>query len=109
MREDWIANITHDLKTPLSPIRGYAEVLLEKGGENEAQVRRYAGIVLKNASYMEGLIDDLKLTYQLENGMLPLRAVEGDVVRFLRELAIDKRRCGIRLTRRCLSGRSEIW
>lgn len=68
MREDWIANITHDLKTPLSPIRGYAEVLLEKGGENEAQVRRYAGIVLKNASYMEGLIDDLKLTYQLENG-----------------------------------------
>lgn len=89
MREEWIANITHDLKTPLSPIRGYAEVLLEDGGENEAQVRQYAGIVLKNASYMECLIDDLKLTYQLENGMLPLRAVEGDVVRFLRELAID--------------------
>lgn len=30
MREDWIANITHDLKTPLLPIKGYAEGCLNK-------------------------------------------------------------------------------
>ncbi len=27
MREEWITNITHDLKTPLSPIKGYAEII----------------------------------------------------------------------------------
>ena len=45
--------------------------------------------MMKNVSYMETLIDDLKLTYQLENGMLPLNCQEQNLVRFLRELAID--------------------
>ncbi|MEE0420876.1 MAG: HAMP domain-containing sensor histidine kinase [Lachnospiraceae bacterium] len=89
MREEWIANITHDLKTPLSPIKGYAEILLETDGKSAEQCRRYAGIVMKNVSYMETLIEDLKLTYQLENGMLPLNCQEQNLVRFLRELAID--------------------
>ncbi len=43
----------------------------------------------ENVSYMETLIEDLKLTYQLENGMLPLNCQEQNLVRFLRELAID--------------------
>ena len=47
MREDWIANITHDLKTPLSPIRGYAEVLLEKGGETKPRCGAMPGLCLK--------------------------------------------------------------
>lgn len=89
MREEWISNITHDLKTPLSPIKGYAEILGDTGGQSEEQCRRYAGIILKNVSYIETLIDDLKLTYQLENGMLPLNREKQDIVRFLKELAID--------------------
>ena len=52
-------------------------------------IRRYAGITLKNVSYIETLIDDLKLTYQLESGMLPVSREEQDIVRFMRELAID--------------------
>lgn len=89
MRKEWIANITHDLKTPLSPIKGYAEILQEDGGVTPGQCRRYAGITLKNVSYMETLIDDLKLTYQLEGGMLPVNREERNIVRFLKELAID--------------------
>lgn len=88
-RQEWIANITHDLKTPLSPIKGYAELLGEAGGKTEGQCRRYAGIMLKNALYMEALIDDLKLTYQLDNGMLTANRKEQNIIRFLRELAID--------------------
>lgn len=89
MRGEWIANITHDLKTPLSPIRGYAEILLEERGAEPEQVCRYAKIARKNVAYIETLIDDLKLVYQLENGMLPLRREKQNIVRFLKELAID--------------------
>lgn len=89
MREEWISNITHDLKTPLSPIKGYAEIIQETGGKSQEQNRRYAGIMLKNVSYMETLINDLKLTYQLENGMIPVNREEKNIVRFLKELAID--------------------
>lgn len=67
----------------------YAEILQETGGKSQEQSRRYAGIMLKNISYMETLIDDLKLTYQLENGMLPINREEKNIVRFLKELAID--------------------
>ena len=45
--------------------------------------------MLKNAAYMENLIDDLKLTWQLENGTLPVNRQERNIVRFLRELSID--------------------
>ena len=89
MRKEWIANITHDLKTPLSPMKGYAELLQSGRGHTEEERERYAGIMLKNAVYMDTLIDDLKLTYQLESGMLPVHRQNQNLVRFLRELVID--------------------
>ena len=89
MREEWISNITHDLKTPLSPIKGYAEIIQNGDAGQEESYRRYAAVILKNAAYMEALIDDLKLTYQLKNGMVPMKKEEQNLVRFLRELVID--------------------
>lgn len=89
MREEWISNITHDLKTPLSPIKGYAEIIQDGDAGQEEAYRRYAAVILKNAAYMETLIDDLKLTYQLENGLLPVNREHQNIVRFLKELAID--------------------
>lgn len=88
-REEWIANITHDLKTPLSPIKGYAEILQETDGSDREHRRHYAGVMLKSVSYMEKLIEDLKLTYQLENGLLPIHREPQNLVRFLKELAIN--------------------
>ncbi|WP_324824351.1 HAMP domain-containing sensor histidine kinase [Sinanaerobacter sp. ZZT-01] len=89
MRKEWIANITHDLKTPLSPIKGYAEMLQAHSTKTEEQYKRYAQVMLKNVAYMETLIDDLKLTYQLENGMIPLKRQEQNFIRFIKELIID--------------------
>ncbi len=89
MRKEWISNITHDLKTPLSPIKGYAEILQEHGTKTGEQCERYAQIMLKNIAYMETLIDDLKLTYQLENGMIPLKRQKQNFIRFLKEVVID--------------------
>ena len=93
IRREWISNITHDLKTPLSPIKGYAEILCDDTEKTTDQWRRYAEIMLKNASYMENLIDDLKLTWQLENNMLPINRQEQNIVRFLREISIDILNC----------------
>lgn len=89
MREEWIANITHDLKTPLSPIKGYAEILFENGSITGPQLHKYSGVILKNVSSIEQLIEDLKLTYQLESAMLPVQSTRQDFVRFMKELVID--------------------
>lgn len=90
MREEWISNITHDLKTPLSPIKGYAELLTDSSITHSSEkINKYASIMLKNIEYTNKLISDLKLTYQLQNGILPLNKKNGDLVRFLKELSID--------------------
>lgn len=88
-RQEWITNITHDLKTPLSPVKGYAE-LLARGTENDSQtVQEYGSIILKNVDHVEKLINDLKLTYQLESGALPFHPEQVRLVRYLKELVID--------------------
>lgn len=90
LREEWIANITHDLKTPLSPIKGYAELITDPAYDvSPQQMKKYGETILKNTAYAEGLIDDLKLTYQLENGMIPINKKEYNIVRFIREIVID--------------------
>lgn len=93
LRREWIANITHDLKTPLSPIKGYAEILQNDDEKTVTEYRRYAQIMLKNVTYMEKLIDDLKLTWQLESDMIPIDRKEQNLIRFLRELSIDILNC----------------
>lgn len=88
-KEEWLANITHDLKTPLSPIAGYAEMLSETDGKiAPEQVRRYGGVILKNARYAEALVRDLNLTYRLKSGMLPLHKSRQNITSFVREVVI---------------------
>ncbi len=91
-RREWIANITHDLKTPLSPVKGYAELLADAAGREGVEpetVCEYGRIILKNVSHLEKLLNDLKLTWQLEAGTVPCQRREVRIVRYLRELAID--------------------
>lgn len=89
VRKEWITNITHDVKTPLSPIKGYAELLAEDTITDNSTVQEYGKIILKNADYAEKLINDLKLTYQFEAGVIPLSLQEIHLVRYTKELVID--------------------
>lgn len=90
MREEWIANITHDLKTPLSPIKGYAELLLDSdSGITTDKVQEYGKIILNNTTHAEKLINDLKLTYQLDSKTIPYHPIKTPIIRFIKELVID--------------------
>ena len=89
IRREWIANITHDLKTPLSPIKGYAELLMDSLPPDSETIQEYGGIILKNANHTEKMINDLKLTYQLDSGAVPYHPQTVRLVRFLKELVID--------------------
>nr|WP_239551022.1 HAMP domain-containing sensor histidine kinase [Paenibacillus elgii] len=89
MREEWIAGLSHDLKTPLSSIKGYGEVLAETSYDLSPDERTgYAATIVRNAVYMEALLDDLRLTSQLKHNLLPMDKRESDVVRLLQETVI---------------------
>ena len=89
MRNEWITNITHDLKTPLSPIKGYAELLTSNADIDKETMQEYGEIILKNVNHTEKLINDLKLTYQLDSGAMPFNPQSVNLVRYMKELAID--------------------
>lgn len=89
VRREWIANITHDLKTPLSPIKGYAEMLADTSTPDSQTVQEYGTIILKNVNHAEKLMNDLKLTYQLDSGAIPYSPQKVWLMRYLKELVID--------------------
>lgn len=90
LREEWIANISHDLKTPLSPIRGYAEILADSEYNVEPkEAERYGKIILRNVQSVETIVENLNFTYQLKNEMLPLDFQQGNIVRLLKEVIIS--------------------
>lgn len=89
VRSEWIANITHDLKIPLSPIKGYAELLTSNAEIDKETIEGYGNIILKNVNHTEKLINDMKLTYQLDSGSLPFQLQKVNLVRYVKELVID--------------------
>ena len=58
MRQDFTANVSHELKTPLTSISGYAE-LIENGMASEADVERFANEIHKSAKRLLTLINDI--------------------------------------------------
>ncbi len=58
LRKDFISNVSHQLKTPLSILSGYAS-LLEEGGLTQAEAAEYSAVVAREAQRLVGLIDDM--------------------------------------------------
>ena len=56
---DFIANASHELSTPLTSIRGFAETLIDGAAENAADSRHFAEIILSEAQRMQRLVQDL--------------------------------------------------
>jgi two-component system phosphate regulon sensor histidine kinase PhoR len=67
MRRDFVANVSHELKTPLTSISGYAETLLADRPDPET-TRRFLSTILANATRMQRLVDNLLDLARLEAG-----------------------------------------
>ncbi|ANF97911.1 sensor histidine kinase [Paenibacillus bovis] len=90
MREEWIANLYHDLKTPLSLIQGYAELMSDPVERIHTEdISRYSRIIAKNTNQLEALLNDLKITYRLKNNILPLTMRSEDLIEVIRETVIQ--------------------
>lgn len=87
MRDEWISNISHDMKTPLASIQGYAELM--QYADSPEEIAEYSAIIEAKSKYMRTLLDDLNLTMKLRNNALPLNLEMTNIVSFSREVAID--------------------
>ena len=89
-REEWITGLTHDLKTPLSSIYGYA-LLLESNQYNwtDRDIQQFGSVMKEKSQYMTTLIDDVSLTYQLKNNSLPAQHVNVEINQFVQKVLLQ--------------------
>lgn len=87
-RTEWIAGVSHDIRTPLSIIMGYADELEQKENLNEEE--RHKAAAIKSQSFkIRQLIEDLNLTSKLEYHMQPLRRENFYPAALLRRLVAE--------------------
>lgn len=85
-RIEWIAGISHDIRTPLSMVMGYSDTL-EHAEELPEEARQQAAVIRHQSVVMKELISDLNLTSQLEYSMQTLRKEETRPAEIVRAVA----------------------
>jgi PAS domain S-box len=67
VRKDFIANVSHELKTPVATISGFSETLLDEGGKDQENVMEFTRIIYDEAQRLSLLINDLLELSKLES------------------------------------------
>jgi len=66
MRRDFVANVSHEIKTPLTAIKGFVETLHEGAVNNPEEASRFRGIIEKHVNRLAAIIDDLLKLSRIE-------------------------------------------
>jgi two-component system, OmpR family, phosphate regulon sensor histidine kinase PhoR len=97
MRKDFVANVSHELKTPITSIKGFAETLLEGAKNDETTLTQFLQIIHKESTRMQNLIQDLlelskieKEDYCLKIEDISLAEIIKDVIHSVEYLTKDK-------------------
>lgn len=87
-RANWIAGVSHDIRTPLSMVMGYAGQLKDDTHLTDDD-RQKAAIIVKQSERMRNLINDLNLASKLEYNMQPITEKRENAVAIVRQVVVD--------------------
>jgi two-component system phosphate regulon sensor histidine kinase PhoR len=95
-QRDFVANVSHELRTPLTSITGYVETLLDHEASLSTQAREFLSTILKNATRMNRLTEDLLIMARVESseqelhpGPVPADILVRDAVQAMSGLVQD--------------------
>ena len=86
VRKDFVANVSHELKTPLTSIKGFVETLLEGAVDDKENNRNFLKIVQEHTARLESLVNDLLALSSLESKEIALEKGYFGLARELREV-----------------------
>ncbi len=78
-RKDLIANTSHDLRTPLTMVKAYAEMIRDLSGDNPKKREEHIGIIIEESDRLANLVNDILDLSKLENGNIELNRSEFDL------------------------------
>jgi two-component system phosphate regulon sensor histidine kinase PhoR len=105
LKSDFIANVSHELKTPLSLIRMFGELIATGKHKGEGSAREYAGIITRESERLAHLIDNVLDFARLERGKASYNFAEGRLDQVV-ERALDV--CRYRLDKEKMKLRTDI-
>ncbi|MGA8941133.1 MAG: phosphate regulon sensor histidine kinase PhoR, partial [Thermoactinomyces sp.] len=86
LRKDFVANVSHELKTPITSIRGFAETLLDGAMEDADTSREFLRIIHEESLRLQRLIGDLLDLTQIESKQTPLKVSKVPVASLLQSV-----------------------
>lgn len=87
-RANWIAGVSHDIRTPLSMVMGYAGQLKDQK-QLPCDAREKANVILRQSRRIKNLINDLNLASKLEYNMQPIHLKKENAVAVVRQVIVD--------------------
>ncbi|MBN1627673.1 MAG: PAS domain-containing protein [Deltaproteobacteria bacterium] len=66
IRKDFVANVSHEIKTPITAIKGFVEILRDDTSKDENDIKRFLDIIAKHVNRLEAIIDDLLKLSRIE-------------------------------------------
>jgi len=89
VRTDFVANVSHELKTPLTLIKGYIETLEDRAINDTEKARKFISIIKEHANRLENIIEDLLSLSELELSKDCLNKTEFDLKRLTYEITLS--------------------
>lgn len=113
VRQDFVANVSHELKTPLTSIRGYVETLLEGAIHDDEHNMRFLGKIHKNVDRLNALVSDLLSLARIENQEARLVRERVDLASLTREAVLrfeqEAQRSSVALRSELAEGACTVW
>ncbi len=86
MRKDFVANVSHELKTPITSIKGFSETLLDGAGDDVETRNKFLKIINDESQRIKLLIDDLLILSKLEKDELEIEPVEVSTSKLFKDI-----------------------
>lgn len=86
LRRDLIANVSHDLKTPLTMVKSYAEMIRDLSGNNEQKRNEHLAVIIEETDRLNLLVDDMFTLSKMQSGVISLEISEFDFCEAVREI-----------------------
>lgn len=86
LRKEFIASVSHEIKTPIAIIQGYAQGLMENIAETEEDRKFYCEIIVEESLKMDSLVKELLLITQMDSGYFKIEKEKVDLYQMIKDI-----------------------